>query len=85
MEKAKICMTLGIISLITWIIPLIGYPVSIVGLIISILEIKETETKKAYKALTLNIIGLILTIISSIIGLYINSMISNTNFLSNLR
>lgn len=82
LERNKTSMTLGIISLIVWIIPFIGYPVSIAGLVFSILEIKATGTKKAYNALILNIIGLILTIISSIIGLYINSKISNNNILS---
>ncbi len=82
MERKKTSMKLGMISLIAWIIPFVGYPVSIAGLVFSILEIKETGTKRAYNALILNIVGLVLTIMSSIIGLYMNSMVLNKNILS---
>ena len=54
-------MILGWISLIGWLLPIVGLPVSIIGLILA---------KKSYhtKALRLNLAGLILSLINAIIG-----------------
>ena len=41
--KATASLVLGIISLITWLIPLFGYPVSIVGLIMGFYGIKSEK------------------------------------------
>ena len=62
-KKSKAPMILGVISCIAWLIPLIGIVTSIVGIVLSSKKIKEFSCK-AYKiALTLNIIGLVLTIL----------------------
>ena len=60
-NKSTVALVLGIISLIMWIIPIIGLPLSIVGLVLG--------CKNKYKAgIILNIIGLVLTIINTTVG-----------------
>lgn len=62
-KKSKKPMILGIISLVAWIIPLVGAIVSIFGIVIASKRLKE-GTCKAYKiGLLLNIIGLLLSIL----------------------
>lgn len=40
-KKSKSPLVLGIISLIAWFIPIIGAPVTITGIVISIKKIKQ--------------------------------------------
>ena len=60
-QKSTTSLVLGIISLIAWIIPLLGFPISIVGLIFGIY-------KKYTTGIILNVIGLSITLINSAIG-----------------
>lgn len=60
-NKSTASLVLGICSLVAWIIPLIGFPVSLVGLILGI-------TKKYTTGIVLNAIGLAITIVNSVIG-----------------
>ena len=70
-KKSKAPMILGVISCVTWLIPLIGGVVSIVGIVMSVKKLKEFNCK-AYKiGLALNIIGLVLTIINFVAGFLI--------------
>lgn len=65
-KKSKAPMVLGIVSLVAWIIPLAGWVISIIGIVMSSLKLKELGYK-AYKiSLTLNIIGLILSVVTFI-------------------
>ena len=41
--KATASLVLGIISMIAWLLPLIGYPVSIVGLIMGFIGLKSEK------------------------------------------
>lgn len=60
---------LGIISIIAWIIPLFGYPVTICGIVFSSKGINiKTNKGLAIAGLVLSIIFLIFTIINSIVG-----------------
>lgn len=60
-QKNTAAMILGIVSCIMWLLPIIGGPIAITGLILSIM-------KKYTTGLILNIVGLILTIINAIAG-----------------
>lgn len=71
-KKSNAGFILGIISLIAWLLPLAGYPVSIVGLVLSIKAKKNPENKTAIAGMILSIIGLILTLINSILGVILN-------------
>ena len=70
-KKSKKPITLGIISLITWIIPIIGAIVSICGIVSSSRRLKEYKCKAYQIGFGLNIVGLILTILNFGIGFYL--------------
>lgn len=59
--KSTPSLVLGIIGFIAWLIPLIGFPVTIVGLILGI-------RRKYTLGIVFNIIGLSMTLINSVIG-----------------
>ena len=40
---ATAALVLGIISLVAWLIPIIGYPVTIVGLVLGIKSVKSEK------------------------------------------
>lgn len=67
--QAIIGLILGLVSIVAWYIPLIGFPVSVCGIIFSTIGMKsQTNKGKAIAGLTLSIIFLIVTIINSILG-----------------
>jgi hypothetical protein len=56
-------LILGIIGIIVWLIPFFGFPVTIVGIILSALGRRSTSRKgMALAGLVLGIVGLVLTI-----------------------
>ena len=69
--KSIASLVLGILSLVFWLIPLFGFPVSIVGLIMGILALRKHETRgMAIAGVVMCGIGLVLTVINSAIGAY---------------
>lgn len=61
---------LGLISIVAWLIPLFGYPVSICGIIFSSKGLKSTINKeKAIIGLVLSIVFLVFTLGNSLAGL----------------
>lgn len=66
-------MILGIIGLLAWIIPLFGYPVTIVGLVLSIRGLKSSKRGMAIAGIILNGIGLVATVVNSAIGAYLGA------------
>ena len=72
-KKATTSLTLGIISLIAWLLPLAGYPVSVIGLIIGIIGLNSEEKNKAMTGLILSIVGLALCVANSAIGAYMGA------------
>ncbi len=66
--KSNVGFILGIISLIAWLIPIAGFPVSIVGLVLSIKAHKNPENKTAIVGIVLSIIGLAFTTFNSLLG-----------------
>lgn len=65
-------MGFGIGSLFAWLIPLVGYPISIIGIVKASKALKNGEPG-ATTALVLSIIGLVLTVINSAIGAYMGA------------
>lgn len=65
-QKSTASLVLGIISLIVWLLPLVGFPVCIVGLVLGI-------RKKYTAGIVLNVIGLVLTTANSAIGAYMGA------------
>jgi len=64
---------LGINGLWAWLIPLAGFPVTILGLIMGVVGQKSSMKKLAMAGLILSIIGLVATIINSAIGAYMGA------------
>lgn len=67
--QAIIGLILGLVSIVAWYIPLIGFPVTVCGIIFSSIGMKsQTNKGKAIAGLTLSIIFLVVTIVNSILG-----------------
>ena len=71
--KATASLVLGIISLVAWLIPLFGYPVSIVGLVMGFYGIKSEKKSFGTTGLILSIIGLVICVANSAIGAYMGA------------
>lgn len=71
-KKSVAALVLGILSLIFWLIPLLGLPIAIIGLIMSIIGVKD-HRKYAMAALICSIIGLVFAIGNAAIGAYMGA------------
>ena len=64
-------LVLGIVSFLAWIIPLFGYPVSIVGIVMGAIGMKKGGKKMAIAGIVCSSIGLLITLINSAAGVII--------------
>ena len=71
--KAIASLVLGIIGLIAWFIPLFGFPIFLVGLIVGIKDMKSQNRGLAIAGIVLCIIVLVLTNINASIGAYMGA------------
>lgn len=69
-KKGVISFILGIIGLIGWVLPIIGAPVTIVGLVLGIKGRNSNHKKLATAGIVLCIIGLFATVVNGAIGSY---------------
>ena len=68
-KKAKAGFILGLVSIVAWIIPLIGLPVTICAIVFSSLGLKsKANHSKAVAGLILGIVFVVLTLCNSIVG-----------------
>ena len=67
-SKATASLVLGIIGLIAWFLPIVGFPVTIVGLVLGIKGMKSIKRDRAVAGVVLSIIGLVATVINSALG-----------------
>jgi len=58
-------LVLGILSVIFWLLPIVGLPISIVGLVLSCI-------RRHNAGIVLNLIGLILSIINILLAIFIS-------------
>lgn len=66
-------MILGIISMVAWLLPFVGLPVSVVGLILSALgRASVSRRTMATVGLVLSILALALTLCNAAAGVYMN-------------
>ena len=72
--KATASLVLGIISLITWLLPLFGFPVAIVGVVMGFYGMKSEKKNRGVAGLVLSIIGLVCTVANAAIGAYMAAM-----------
>ncbi len=73
-------LVLGIIGMFAWFIPLCGFPISVVGLILGILGVKSEKHGLAVAGIVLASISLALTILNAIFG----ALIGINNYLNTL-
>lgn len=66
--KSIASFILGLVGLIAWLLPLVGYPVTIVGLILGCLARKKEKNGFNLTGIILSIITLILTLGNSCLG-----------------
>lgn len=71
-------LILGIVSLIAWCLPFLGYPVAIAGLVLGIIGIKKSVKGMSVAGVVMSSIGLIITIINSIAGVML--ALNNMNY-----
>lgn len=72
-------LVFGLISIVAWLLPLIGFPITILGIIFSSLGIKSSKKSLAIAGLVLSIIFLLLTMTNSILGVMM--VLENSNLL----
>lgn len=61
-------LVLGLCSFIAWLIPLFGYPVTIVGIIMGASGMKKGGKGMAIAGIICSVIGLLLTLFNSVLG-----------------
>ena len=72
--KETACLVLGIIGLFAWFIPIIGYGISIPGLVMSIKELRDRNKDiKVILGLVFCSICLVASLINSILGVMMNA------------
>jgi len=71
---ATASLVLGIIGLVAWFLPIIGFPVTIVGLVLGIKGMKSAKRDRAIAGVVMSIIGLALTIINSVAGAVLGAL-----------
>ena len=64
-------MVLGICGFIAWLLPLIGYPVTIVGIVLGAVGVRKGGKKRAIAGIICSGITLVLTILNSAAGVAI--------------
>jgi len=66
---ATAALTLGIVGLFAWILPPLGFPISIIGIILAVIALIAKKHKtRATVGLTLCVIGFILNIVVTLVG-----------------
>lgn len=72
MEKNKnlaiVALVLGLVSIITWLLPIAGYITTIIAIVLGVKGRKSEKCGMATAGMVLGIIFLILTFANSIIG-----------------
>jgi len=66
--KAIASMVLGIIGFIAWCLPIAGYPVTIVGIVLGVKGLKTSGRGMAIAGIIMCVITLVMTIINSVLG-----------------
>ncbi len=69
-NAAVTSFVLGIAGLIGWMLPIVGFPISIIGLVYGVSALKKGEKSKAIAGIVLSSISLALTAGNSAVGFY---------------
>jgi len=71
--KATASLVLGVLSIIAWIIPLFGIPMTITGLVLGIKGLGPQRRGTAITRIVLSTIFLILALLNAIVGAYLGA------------
>ena len=63
-----VALILGIVGLVTWLYPILGFPISIIGIIFGIIAAmtKPSQRKKAIVGIILCLVGIVLNLVTSV-------------------
>ena len=78
--KSIASFVLGIVGIFAWLLPCVGYPVTIVGLILGIVARKKEKNGFNLTGIILSAITLALTLGNSILGVILTLNSSNLTF-----
>ncbi|MDE6103503.1 MAG: hypothetical protein K2F60_03145 [Oscillospiraceae bacterium] len=70
-NKAIAALVIGILGLIAWILPILGYPVTIVGIIMGSMGAKSEKRNISIAGIVLSVIGLLCTLGNSAYGIFL--------------
>jgi hypothetical protein len=59
--------------MIAWLLPIVGLPVTILGLVFGIRALRSRSREMALSAVVLSTVGLVATIVNSAIGAYMGA------------
>ena len=71
--KATASLVLGIIGMLAWCIPLFGFPINLIGIIMGAKGLNSEKQGTGMAGLILSIIGMIFTVINAIYGAYLGA------------
>lgn len=71
--KAVASLVLGIVGMLFWLLPILGLPVTVVGVAMGVKGREGSRRGMATAGLVLSIIGLVLTVINAAIGAYLGA------------
>jgi hypothetical protein len=71
--KSIASLCLGLFGLIAWLLPIIGFPVTITGLVLGFKSLSGARRGMATAGIVLCIIGLVLTTANAAIGAYLGA------------
>ncbi len=74
---AIVAFVLGIVGLIAWLLPILGFPITITGILLGIRSLKSNNRQLSTAGIILSIIFLLATIINSAFGAAICLLFSN--------
>ncbi|MFN3402749.1 MAG: hypothetical protein ACK40G_01560 [Cytophagaceae bacterium] len=69
-RQYSLAFILGLISLISWLLPLIGFPIALIGIGYGVKDLANPLMKNARLGLWLAVVGLMFTTANSAIGAY---------------
>ena len=67
-KKAKAGFILGLVGILAWLLPIVGLPVTLCGIVFSAMGLSSSARGKARAGLILSVIFLVLTILNAIAG-----------------
>lgn len=70
--KATLALVMGLVSIVSWLLPIAGFITTIIGIVAAKSGMKSTERGRAVAGLVLSIIFLVFSIINSIAGAVMN-------------